>query len=323
MSAPSTFRTPGAAAAVSAANARRRRTATLPDGRMYYPSTADHAQALEPGRAAKAVTWAVMVLVLLYFVFPIYWVVVNATKSNPDMLTSNGFWFAGDSVSENYSALMGWTGNMFWRWVGNSLFYSTAAGVVGTLISVMAGYGISKFRFRGAKTLSGTVMVGLLLPISLLTIPLYIVMHTLGLTGTVWSIIVPSCVSPFGVFLATMYSSSSVPDELLEAARIDGAGEFRIFFTMVLRLLAPAMVTIFLFIFVATWNNFLLPLMMVTNNTELKPVTLGLYGMMSYFDPVYGAVLQGALFGVLPLIVLFLFLQRFWQAGLAAGSVKG
>ena len=85
-----------------------------------------------------------------------------------------------------------------------------------------------------------------------------------------WSIIIPSCVSPFGVFLGTMYASSSVPDELLEAARIDGAGEFRIFFTMVLRLLAPAMVTIFLFIFVATWNNFLLPLMMVTNNTEFE-----------------------------------------------------
>ncbi|WP_249367994.1 MULTISPECIES: carbohydrate ABC transporter permease [unclassified Actinomyces] len=264
-----------------------------------------------------------MVLVLLYFAFPIYWVVINATKSNPDMLTSNGFWFAENSAAQNYTALMGWTGNMFWRWVGNSLLYSTVAGVVGTLISVMAGYGMSKFRFRGANILSGTVMVGLLLPISLLTIPLYIVMHTLGLTDTVWSIIIPSCVSPFGVFLGTMYSSSSVPDELLEAARIDGAGEFRIFFTMVLRLLAPAMVTIFLFIFVATWNNFLLPLMMVTNNTELKPVTLGLYGMMSYFDPVYGAVLQGALFGVLPLIVLFLFLQRFWQAGLAAGAVKG
>ena len=97
----------------------------------------------------------------------------------------------------------------------------------------------------------------------------------------------------------------------------------RIFFTMVLRLLAPAMVTIFLFIFVATWNNFLLPLMMVTNNEQLKPVTLGLYGMMSYFSPTYGAVLQGALFGVLPLMALFLFLQRYWQSGLAAGSVKG
>jgi ABC transporter, permease protein len=182
---------------------------------------------------------------------------------------------------------------------------------------------MAKFKFFGRNVLQLVVMAGLLLPIALLTIPLYIVMHSLGLTDTIWSIILPSCVSPFGVFLGRMYAQTSVPDELLEAARIDGAGESRIFFTMVLRLLAPAMVTIFLFIFVATWNNFLLPLMMVTNNEQLKPVTLGLYGMMSYFSPTYGAVLQGALFGVLPLMALFLFLQRYWQSGLAAGSVKG
>ena len=202
------------------------------------------------------------------------------------------------------------------------MFYSTVAGVIGTLISVMAGYGMSKFKFRGANVLQLAVLGGLLLPIALLTIPLYIVMHSLGLTDTIWSIIIPSCVSPFGVFLGRMYAATSVPDELLEAARIDGAGEFRIFFTMVLRLLAPAMVTIFLFIFVATWNNFFLPLMTI-NSASLKPVTLGLYGMSTYFNPQYGALLQGALLGVIPLIVLFLGLQRFWQSGLAAGAVKG
>ncbi|MDN6428864.1 MAG: ABC transporter permease subunit, partial [Propionibacterium sp.] len=109
--------------------------------------------------------------------------------------------------------------------------------------------------------------------------------------------------------------------ELLEAARIDGASELRIFFTIALRLLAPAMVTIFLFTFVATWNNFLLPLMMVSS-PEIKPVTLGLYGMMSYFAPQKGAVMLGAILGVLPLVALFLSLQRFWQSGLSAGAVK-
>ncbi|SEA24539.1 Binding-protein-dependent transport system inner membrane component [Bowdeniella nasicola] len=137
------------------------------------------------------------------------------------------------------------------------------------------------------------------------------------------AIIIPSCVSPFGVFLGRLYAETSVPDELIEAARIDGAGEFRIFSTMVLRLLAPAMVTIFLFIFVATWNNFLLPLIMITEN-KLKPVTLGMYGMMAQNNtPDYGSVLMGSLFGVLPLVVIFLVLQRFWQSGLAAGAVKG
>lgn len=303
----------------------RRATAVLPDGRRYRPSKADHARSLEPSEGAKLMTWVVLVLVLLYFLFPLYWLIVSATKTNAQ-LSEGSLGLSDDPLSTmkaNYNALMAWTDGMFWRWVANSVFYSTVAGVIGTLISVMAGYGMSKFKFRGANVLQLAVLGGLLLPIALLTIPLYIVMHSLGLTDTIWSIIIPSCVSPFGVFLGRMYAATSVPDELLEAARIDGAGEFRIFFTMVLRLLAPAMVTIFLFIFVATWNKFLLPLMMVTNSTELKPVTLGLYGMMSYFDPTYGAVLQGALLGVLPLAVIFLFLQRFWQAGLAAGSVKG
>lgn len=274
-------------------------------------------------RGTKVLTFTVLAVVLIYFLFPLYWLVLAATKSNAAMTTSNGLWFADEiRLRENYETLLAWTRGHFWRWVGNSLLYSTVAGAAGTLISVSAGYAIAKFRFPGRSISVGVISAGLLLPIALLTIPMFIVFHSLGLTDTIWAIIIPSCVSPFGVFLGMIYADSSVPTELIEAARIDGASEGRIFFTMVLRLLAPAMVTIFLFIFVATWNNFLLPLMML-NSDALKPITLGLYGMMSYFDPTYGAVMQGALLGVLPLIVLFLGLQRFWQAGLAAGAVKG
>ncbi len=201
------------------------------------------------------------------------------------------------------------------------MFYSLVAGVVGTLVSVAAGYGLSKFRTPGGILVQGMVLAGLLFPVALMTVPLYLMFSSMGLVNTPWAVIIPSMVSPFGVFLGRIYVEASVPDELLEAARLDGASELRVFFQIVLRLLAPAMVTIFLFIFVATWNNFLLPLMMVTS-TELKPVTVGLYGMMSYFNPQYGAVLQGALLGVLPLIALFLGLQPYWQAGLASGAVK-
>ncbi|WP_420176416.1 carbohydrate ABC transporter permease [Luteococcus sp. OSA5] len=277
---------------------------------------------LRPSRTARAITLAVLLLVLVYSLAPIYWLVVSATKSNPDLVSSNGWWFAENNLVANYHALMSWTQGLFWRWVANSVLYSLVAGVVGTLLSVAAGYGLAKFRFPGRGAVQVVIMAGLLLPIALLTIPLYLVFDRMGLTNTMWAVIIPSCVSPFGVFLGRVYAQSSVPDEILESARIDGAGEVRIFFTMVLRLLAPAMVTIFLFIFVATWNNFLLPLMML-NSADLKPVTLGLYGMMSYFNPQYGAVLQGALLGVIPLVVLFLSLQKRWQSGLAAGAVKG
>ncbi|MFT0762277.1 carbohydrate ABC transporter permease [Scrofimicrobium sp. R131] len=277
---------------------------------------------LQASALAKTLTWVALIAALVYFLAPILWIIISSTKTNSELVSTNGFLFGQFNLAENYDKLMSWTQDLFWRWVGNSLLYSTVAGVVGTLISVMAGYGLAKFAFPGRGLTLGFIMGGLLMPVALLTIPLYIVFHNLGLTNTMWAIIIPSCVSPFGVFLGRVYAESSVPTELIEAARIDGASEARIFFTMVLRLLAPAMVTIFLFIFVATWNNFLLPLMMVSS-PEIKPVTLGLYGMMSYFAPQKGAVMLGALLGVIPLIILFLGLQRYWQSGLAAGAVKG
>ena len=298
-------------------------TRTLPDGREYRVSIEGMPpRTLAPKKLARIATIVALTITMVYFILPIIWVMFSATKSNSDLVSTNGFWFGHFELADNYTKLMGWTQGLFWRWVLNSLFYSTTAGVIGTLISVAAGYAMAKFVFPGRNVSMALIMAGLLMPVALLTIPLYVVFHNLGLTDTVWAILIPSCVSPFGVFLGRVYADSSVPTELIEAARIDGASEARVFFTIVLRLLAPAMVTIFLFIFVATWNNFLLPLMMVST-PELKPVTLGLYGMMSYFAPQKGAVMLGALLGVLPLIVLFLGLQKYWQSGLAAGSVKG
>lgn len=277
---------------------------------------------LAPSRSARTLTIVLLIFALAYFLLPIVWLLFAATKSNADLVSSPGFWFGDFQLAENYTKLMDWTQGNFWRWVGNSMLYSGVAAVVGTLVSVSAGYALAKFRFPGSGVMSGAILGGLLMPVALLTVPLYIVFQQIGLTNTMWAIIIPSCVSPFGVFLGRVFADAAVPTEVLEAARIDGASESRIFFTMVLRLLAPAMVTIFLFIFVATWNNFLLPLMMISS-PELKPVTLGLYGMVSYFAPQKGAVMLGALLGVVPLVILFLGLQRYWRSGLAAGAVKG
>ena len=157
----------------------------------------------------------------------------------------------------------------------------------------------------------------------LIVVGLFFLAKNLGWINTYLPLVVPSMFgTAYFIFLLRQFFMT-IPEELSDAARIDGAGEARIFFTIVLRLLAPAMVTIFLFLFVGTWNNFLLPLMMVSSDT-LKPVTLGLYGMVSLatFND-RGSLMMGALLGVLPVIVLFLGLQRYWQAGLAAGAVKG
>ncbi|WP_460801010.1 carbohydrate ABC transporter permease [Microbacterium sp. GXF6406] len=303
------------------------RLITAPErAKKARPSKVSHPdmppRSIAPGPVAKTFGIIALVVATLYFLVPVYWVIVASTKSNSDLTRTFGFWFAEWNLDANYDSLMNWTQGLFWRWVGNSILYSTTAGIIGTLFAIMAGYAIAKFVFPGKKLAVGIIMAGLLLPVALLTVPLYMEFQALGLANTMWAIIIPSAVSPFGVFLGMVYAETSVPTELLEAARIDGASEARIFFTIVLRLLSPAMVTIFLFIFVATWNNFLLPLMMISS-AELKPVTLGLYGMMSYFAPQKGAVMLGALLGVIPLIILFFSLQRYWRSGLAAGAVKG
>ncbi|MGO2745703.1 carbohydrate ABC transporter permease [Microbacterium sp.] len=310
MSTTTLITAPAADTAAARRKARRAPAADLPP------------RSVAPGPAAKTFGIIALVIALIYFLMPVYWVIVASTKSNADLTNTFGFWFANWNLDTNYASLMDWTHGLFWRWVGNSILYSTVSGVIATLFAIMAGYAIAKFVFPGKKIAVAIIMAGLLLPVALLTVPLYMEFHALGLTNTMWAIIIPSAVSPFGVFLRMVYAETSVPTELLEAARIDGASEGRIFFTIVLRLLAPAMVTIFLFIFVATWNNFLLPLMMISS-ADLKPVALGLYGMMSYFAPDKGAVMLGALLGVVPLIILFFGLQRFWQSGLAAGAVKG
>ena len=285
--------------------ARARKKAERKLEKQRQAAQHDLPRSMRPSAAVKTLTVVLLVLVLIYFLFPIYWAIIASTKTPAQMTGSNGMWFAvpldqlPNAIATNYSKLLGWTRGNFWRWVLNSLIYSGVSALIGTIVSVMAGYATAKFNFRGKNAAIGIIMACML------------------------SIIIPCCVSPFGFFLGRTYAQSSVPDELLEAARIDGASEARIFFTIVLRLLAPAMVTIFLFLFVATWNNFLLPLMMVSSDT-LKPVTLGLYGMVSlstFTDR--GALMMGALLGVLPVIVLFLGLQRYWQSGLAAGAVKG
>ncbi|WP_416393524.1 MULTISPECIES: carbohydrate ABC transporter permease [unclassified Curtobacterium] len=266
---------------------------------------------------------AFLAISAIYFLLPVWWLVVSATKSNSSLQNSNGFWFDAPQILTNLERTFTYGDGLFGRWVLNSLLYSGGAAAIGTLIAVAAGYVLGKFAFRGRGVIFSAIVGGVLVPNALLTIPLYFLASGVGLINSPWAVIIPSCVSPFGVYLARIYAEQSIPDEILEAARMDGASELRIFFTIVSRILGPATVTVFLFIFVSSWNNFLLPLMML-NSDELKPVTLGLYGWQSYRGAAtYDIVLMGSLVSVIPMVLLFFFLQRFLRTGLAAGSVKG
>lgn len=266
---------------------------------------------------------AILLLSAAYFLLPLWWLLISATKSNASLQNSFGLWFDAPQLWRNVQQTFEYDGGIFSRWLLNSVLYSGAAAMIGTLIAVSAGYVLGKFDFRGKGLIFGSILAGVLVPSALLTIPLYFVASWSGLINTPWAVIIPTAVSPFGVYLARIYAEESVPDDLLEAARVDGAGEWRMFFTIASRILVPATVTIFLFIFVSSWNNFLLPLM-VLNSDNLKPVTLGLYGWQSYRGAAnYNIVLMGSILSTIPLAIIFFALQRFLHTGLAAGSVKG
>lgn len=266
----------------------------------------------------------VMGVCTVYILLPVWWLVVAATKNRAQFTGTNPLWFADFALVDNVRELLTYRDGVFLRWVGNSIAYTGGAALLGTLLAAMCGYALSKYRFPGREALFNLVLGGVLVPATALALPLFLIFSYVGATNTFWSVFLPSLVNPFGVYLAQIYAGASVPDELLEAARLDGAGEVRTFFTVASRLMFPGLVTIFLFHFVAVWNSFLLPLIML-GDERLFPVTLGLYTwntQVNQLPELRGLVLVGSLLSIAPLIVAFLLLQRFWRNGLGTGAVK-
>jgi multiple sugar transport system permease protein len=270
-----------------------------------------------------------MVVLLIYFLLPLFWLFIASTKTVGDLFSSFGLWFSHDfSLLSNIRETVTNGGWVFSRWMGNTVFYAVVSAGGAAFLCALGGYGFAKYRFRGNGAMFGLVLGAIMVPTTALAIPTYLLFSRVGLVNTPWAIILPSLVSPFGLYLMRIYAQDAVPDGIIEAARIDGAGEFRIFFQVALRMLAPGIVTVVLFTLVATWNNYFLPLIML-NNPDLYPITVGLAQWSSQASAgggttgaVLSLVITGSFLSVLPLIAAFLLLQRYWQSGLASGGVK-
>ncbi len=276
-------------------------------------------------RRPAAPAMIVLALLSCYFLLPLWWLIVAATKNQATLLNSPSLWFAHAQLAGNLERLFGQDGDVFLRWIGNSLIYACGGALLATVLSAMAGYALGLYVFRGREALFSVVIASVLIPVTVLSLPLFLLMSAVHLTGSYLSVLIPSVVSPFGVYLARIFAVDSVPVELLEAGRIDGAGELRLFVTVGMRLMRPGLVTIFLFQFVTIWNNYFLPLVMLSDRRTF-PVTLGLatWNSYSYHLPYYQTfVITGAFVSVIPLLIAFLLLQRLWRAGLAAGGLKG
>lgn len=215
---------------------------------------------------------------------------------------------------------------MFVRWLLNTLLYVVAGAGGATVLAVLGGYALAKYNFPGRKAVFAVVLGAVAVPGTALAVPTFLMFSKMGLTNTPWAVIIPSLISPFGLYLMWVFASEAVPTELLEAARIDGSGELRTFFTIALPLLMPGTVTVLLFSMVATWNNYFLPLIMI-KDPDWYPLTLGLSAWNAQAqtaggEAVFDLIITGSLLTIVPIVVIFLLLQRFWQSGLAAGSVK-
>lgn len=298
-------------AAVTIDSPRRRRSTFVNGDRVH--------------RGWMVLVTAVMVIVAAYFLIPVLWLVIASTKSTGDLFSTPGFAFADWHLWENLAALSSYDGGIFWRWSLNSIIYSVIGSAFTTLVCAVTGYALAVYRFRGRSTLVAVILGSLLVPGTVIAQPTYVLLVGMGLNNTYLGLLLPALVYPFGVLLCFIYAQSSVPHELIEAARLDGAGEFRIFGTIGLRLMSTGMVTVLLFAFLGSWNSYILPLLVLTDSS-LMPLTVGLTGWSQASITIPGLqilTVVGSLVSVIPIAIVFLSLQRFWRAGLTAGSVRG
>ena len=296
------------------------------------PAAADRAdpRAARPGgrrgsrpREGSPVATGLLLLGAVYCLLPVAWVLVAATKSQAELF--NSFTFApGTHLFENVADLAAYRDGLYWRWMANTALYAGVGALLSTLVSAMAGFALAKYTFPGKQLIFQVLLAGVLVPAVVLAVPQYLLLAEVGLTNTYWAVLLPSIISPYGIYLARIYAAAALPDEILEAARTDGAGAGRIFAQIALPMMRTGLVTVFLFQFVAIWNNFMLPYIMLGDD-HLFPLTVGLYGLLAQGanqPALYTSVVTGALLSILPLLALFLSLQRYWRTDVAAGAVK-
>lgn len=281
-------------------------------------------------RGTVTIVTAVAVLFALFIMAPLVWLLINATKTQANVYQSFGFWFAGPfRLFENLSTLFKNVSGVgvYAKWLANTVIYALVGGVGATALSALAGYGFARFAFRGSRAVFYLVLSTLLVPITAVALPLYLVYAKVHLINSIWGMVLPSMVAPVGVYLMRTFIDASVPRELIEAARIDGSSELGVFFRIALPLIVPGLVTVLLLSVVAIWNNYFLPLIIFSRNSTY-PLTVGLAslshaaetGSKSQLVPV---LIAGGLVTIAPLIVLFFVLEKYFRRGALQGSLTG
>ncbi|GAA2175571.1 carbohydrate ABC transporter permease [Agrococcus versicolor] len=288
---------------------------------------------ISPGRwIGKATSVLVIVTFVLFFTVPLVWLLIAPTKDARQLLLDHPFSVGTfEQLAENFQSLAGYQGGLIWTWLGNSVTYSVGALVITLLISVPAGYALALTEFRGRRLLLATTLIVMLIPNTALVLPIFLELSAVRLIGSPLAVILPFSFFPFGVYLTYIYFSTTISKDLLDAARIDGASELRVFGTIALPLATPVIALVGFFSFTGNWNNYFLPFVTVPGRNA--PLQVGLAELLSnvpQFNPTGAAsttiqlpaLALATLLAVAPVLIVFLFSQRFLVSGMTAGGTK-
>lgn len=260
-----------------------------------------------------------LLLSALFFLFPLYWMITGSFKGQATTIKMPPEFFPQSPTLINYKELIA-DGSIFY-WIGNSVFVSGVATLLVCVFATMAGYALTKKKFVGHQIVFAGIIATMLIPRELGLVPMFTLMKDLNLVNTHLSVILPVVALPFGVFLIKQFSET-VPTELLEAGKIDGCGEIRLFSQIFLPVVKPGVGALAIFIFAAAWNDYLWQLIMLNDN-KMMTIPIGIASLISEYVSQYGKQMAAATLGFIPVFILFISFQRYFVKGITLGGIKG
>jgi multiple sugar transport system permease protein len=285
------------------------------------------------GWSGRSVAGVVVILFVVFFAIPIVWLLLAVTKSAKALTVSNPFSVGSwHDLVANWNQLFDFQDGAVTTWIANSAVYAVGALVITLLVSIPAGYALALTEFKLRKALLVLTLVVMLIPSTALVLPIFLELNSIGLIGSPLSVILPMSFFPFGVYLTYIYFSTSIPRDLLAAARIDGCTEVQVFTRIALPLAAPVVALVAFFSFVQNWNNFFLPFVMLPSS-DGYPIQVGLTSLLAA-TPAFNPSSAGSdsiqlptlalatIVSILPVLIVFLFSQRFLVGGMTAGGTK-
>jgi len=272
----------------------------------------------DKSRVNKLLGYFTLIFFTLLFAMPFIWIILSSFKSGSELFSRPPSLWPRNFTLENYT--MAFKEVNFLRYFFNSFIVATLATVITLFINSMAGYALAKFKFKGSKIIFFSLIFTIMIPLQVIMVPVFIVLRHLNLYDTLWGIIIPPTATPTGVFLIRQYMVT-IPNELIESARIDGAGEWRIFWTIIIPLAKPVLTALMIFSFIWRWNDFIWPFIVISSEKRYT-IQIALANFVGQYTVDWNAILSMTTLSTIPVFIVFLIFQRHFVKGIAMSGMK-